>query len=93
MVNKNTLLIGQVLQIRDKLIAKRHCIPASMQDEWNDLVASTDCYDAGQTYHFAVKGQATQKPDSFANGGSDLSTLVSALKDFNAKVTKRQLAH
>ena len=40
-----TLITGQLLQIRDKLIAKRHLIPASFQAEWDSLAEKTEMFD------------------------------------------------
>ena len=40
------LLIGKVLQIKDKIIAKRHCIPSDLKAEWNTLNEQTACFES-----------------------------------------------
>lgn len=86
MLNENLLLIGQVLQIRDKLIAKRHCVPTSLKDEWDSLVAKTDCFDSAAMLSHAIKGKTDAKPATFRGSAKELMSLVSALKELNVKV-------
>ncbi|MBU3022474.1 hypothetical protein [Aestuariibacter sp. A3R04] len=86
MVNENTLLIGQVLQIRDKILAKRHVIPASMEKEWQRLVEKTSAFDIKSTFTSARKGATLTKPSLFDGSARDLANLVSALRAFNNKL-------
>lgn len=87
MLNENTKLIGQVLQIRDKLFAKRHSIPSDLQSEWQKLVDKTACFDSSQTLNNCVKGSPTTKPSIFKGSASDLMSLVSKLNDFNLRLS------
>ncbi|WP_414830369.1 hypothetical protein [Alteromonas sp. H39] len=87
MLNENTKLIGQVLQIRDKLVAKRHAVPSDLQSEWKKLIDKTACFDASQTLSQCVKGSPAKKPATFTGSASDLMSLVSRLNDFNLRIS------
>ncbi len=93
MFNKNMLLIGQVLQIRDKLFAKRHCIPSSLRNEWMGLLEKTSSFDASNTINQAVKGRQTTKPETFNGNSVDLAQLVNSFKNFEVKISKRRSTH
>lgn len=87
MLNENTLLIGQVLQIRDKILAKRHSIPGSLQNEWLRLKERTAAFDIKRAFSTARKGTAFTKPAVTNQSVSDLTALVSSLRSFNAKIS------
>ena len=87
MLNENTLLIGQMLQIRDKILAKRHVIPGSLQNEWLRLKDSTAAFDIKRAFTTARKGTTFTKPSAGNQSVSDLSALVSSLRNFNAKIS------
>ncbi len=87
MLNENTKLIGQVLQIRDKLVAKRHSVPSDLQSEWQKLIENTACFDASHTLSHCVKGRPAKKPTTFEGSASDLMSLVSRLNDFNLRIS------
>lgn len=86
MLNENTLLIGQVLQIRDNILAKRHAIPGSMQKEWSRLVDRTAAFDIKRAFTTARKGTSFTKPSLFNGSAGDLANLVKALSAFNQKI-------
>ncbi|MEG3768541.1 hypothetical protein [Alteromonas sp. 14N.309.X.WAT.G.H12] len=86
MLNENTLLIGQLLQIRDNIIAKRHAIPLSLQDEWHRLVERTAAFDIREAFTMARKGASFSKPSLFEGSAKELSNLVHTLRDFNQKI-------
>lgn len=87
MLNENTKLIGQVLQIRDKLFAKRHSIPSDLQNEWQNLIDKTACFDSSQTLNHCVKGSPAKKPNTFKGNAKDLMNLVKRLQEFNLQVS------
>ncbi|MBU2977446.1 hypothetical protein [Alteromonas sp. C1M14] len=88
MLNENTLLIGQLLQIRDNILAKRHAIPSSLQDEWHRLVERTSAFDIRQAFNTARKGAAFAKPNMFEGSANELANLVNALRAFNQKLSR-----
>ena len=87
------LLIGKVLQIKDKITAKRHCIPSDLKAEWNALDAQTACFESEALYRSAVKGQEMNKHIDYAGSVKELSQLVSKLKTLNNKVNVTQVHH
>ncbi|MCW8107875.1 hypothetical protein OPS25_05105 [Alteromonas ponticola] len=93
MFNKNMLLIGQVLQIRDKIFAKRHCIPSSLKKEWTGLLEMTSSFDASNTVNQAVKGRQTTKPETYKGNSVDLAQLVASFKKFESKISRNRSAH
>lgn len=93
MKNENTLLIGQALQIRDKLVAKRHAIPSSMMKEWSELQAQTENFDSTHPFDRAVKGHAFTKPAVYNGSASELNALVSSLKEFDQRITGNTRHH
>ncbi|MCU7555249.1 hypothetical protein OCL06_11655 [Alteromonas sp. ASW11-19] len=93
MKNENTQLIGQALQIRDKIFAKRHSIPNNLQGEWQKLAEKTACFDSTRLFNGAVKGSPAKKPCVFRGSASELSKLISKLKAFNVKLTQSQFHH
>ena len=88
MLNENTLLIGQVLQIRDNILAKRHAIPGSLQSEWKRLTDRTAAFDIKRTFNSARKGTTFTKPSLFQGSAAELSNLVKALRNFNARISR-----
>ncbi|GGW75094.1 hypothetical protein [Alteromonas halophila] len=93
MTSEATLLVGRVLQIRDKLMAKRHCIPSSLLSEWNALTAKTACFDAGSLFDHAAKGSASNKPTTFSGTVGELQSMVSQLDNLNTQVQQSQARH
>ncbi|MCW8091362.1 hypothetical protein [Alteromonas sp. ASW11-130] len=93
MFDKNTLLIGQVLQIRDKLYAKRHSIPSSLKKEWKGLLEKTSSFDASNTINHAIKGRQTTKPETYNGHSVDLVQLVSSFKRFESKISRNRSTH
>ncbi len=93
MTSEATLLVGRVLQIRDKLMAKRHCIPTSLRGEWDTLTKKTACFDAGSLFDHAAKGSAANKPTTFSGTVSDLENMVSQLDSLNTQVQQSQARH
>lgn len=93
MTSEATLLVGRVLQIRDKLMAKRHCIPRALRGEWDELSQKTACFDAGSLFDHAAKGDIANKPTTFAGTVSDLESMVSQLDNLNTQVQQSQARH
>lgn len=89
MKHDNTLLIGQALQLRDKLVAKRHAIPASLHSEWTKLQQRTTDFDPSQPFDRAIKGSRFTKPAAYRGSNNELTALVDSLKDFNRRVSSR----
>jgi hypothetical protein len=87
------LLIGKVLQIKDKITAKRHCIPSDLKAEWHALDAQTACFESEALYRSAVKGQEMNKHIDYSGSVKELSQLVSKLKTLNNKVNVTQVHH
>lgn len=87
------LLIGKVLQIKDKIIAKRHCIPSDLEAEWNTLNKQTACFESEALYKSAVKGQEMNKHIDYSGSVKELSQLVKQLKTLNKKVNVIQVHH
>ncbi|BFT30847.1 hypothetical protein D210916BOD24_20230 [Alteromonas sp. D210916BOD_24] len=83
------LLIGKVLQIKDKIIAKRHCIPSDLKDEWRTLDEQTACFESTALYGSAVKGEQLNKRIAFSGSVKELSQLVSKLNTLNQKMSLR----
>ena len=86
------LLIGKVLQIKDKIIAKRHCIPSDLKDEWRTLDAQTACFESTALYRSAVKGKQLNKRIEFSGSVKELSQLVTKLNTLNQKASLRDSA-
>ncbi|WP_218355255.1 hypothetical protein [Alteromonas lipotrueiana] len=93
MRDENTLLIGQALQIRDKLVAKRHVIPSSMMSEWSELQVQTQAFDANRPFDSAIKGRRFAKPAVYSGSAKDLNQIVSSLKDFEERMTSNLQHH
>ncbi|ALM91183.1 MULTISPECIES: hypothetical protein [Alteromonas] len=87
------LLIGKVLQIKDKISAKRHCIPTELQTEWDALDKKTACFESTAIFKSAVKGQHTSKHLAYSGSIKELSGLVSRLNALNEEVTIAQVRH
>lgn len=82
-----TLITGQLLQIRDKLMAKRHLIPASCQDQWNSLAQQTEMFDPanqGQLSHDS--NEMVTKHSAFKGTVNDLLKLVDAMRNLNSQI-------
>ncbi len=82
-----TLLTGQVLQIRDKIVAKRHLIPASLANEWASLRAQAAHLDPSEnaTTVRSHRSQATKHLD-FIGSADDLEILVEELAAFDSQL-------
>lgn len=93
MNRQETLLVGKVLQIRDKLIAKRHNIPSNLQDDWQNLTRQTECFDSNCLYSHAVKGESAKKPALFSGSVKELQTLLHDLEVLNDEVIYAQVRH
>ncbi|MBD3585095.1 hypothetical protein HHX48_05025 [Salinimonas sp. HHU 13199] len=93
MKNDNTLLIGQVLQLRDKLVAKRHAIPSSMLGEWSRLQQRTTAFDINRPFDMAIKGTRFTKPNVYGGSSGELSDLVNSLKEFNKRMMRSKTHH
>ena len=93
MTSEATLLVGRVLQIRDKLMAKRHCIPSSLKSEWDTLTKKTACFDADSLFDHTAKGATTSKPTTFSGSVSELENIVSELDNLNTQVQQSQARH
>lgn len=93
MLNENTLLIGQVLQIRDKLVAKRHAIPKSLLAEWKELNSLTAEFDLSQNTVIVQGGSLGTKPTTFKGSANELMKLVEALKVFDKKLKQSVQYH
>ncbi|WP_269517960.1 hypothetical protein [Alteromonas sp. BMJM2] len=87
------VLIGKVLQIKDKIYAKRHSIPTDLQNEWSALDKKTACFESDALFHMAVKGKQMNKTINYSGSVNDLSQLVSRLKKLNKKVNITQINH
>lgn len=87
------LLIGKVLQIKDKLFAKRHCIPSSLQTEWQTLNAQTACFESTALFESAVKGEKMEKHIAYSGSFKELSKLATKLALLNDKVSVAQHHH
>ena len=87
------LLIGKVLQIKDKISAKRHCIPSDLKAEWNELDAQTACFESEALYQSAIKGKEMNKRIDYSGSVKELSQLVTKLKTLNKKVNVTQIQH
>ncbi|WP_139142059.1 hypothetical protein [Alteromonas lipolytica] len=82
-----TLITGQLLQIRDKLMAKRHLIPASYQEQWTSLAQQTEMFDPanqGQLSH--DNNEMVTKHSAFKGTVDDLLKLVNAMRDLNSHI-------
>lgn len=89
MLNENTILIGQVLQIRDKIVAKRHSIPSSLAKEWKKLASLTSVFDQVNKGHpVFASGTSLVKPKMFSGTAKELVEMVNALKSFEKKVSR-----
>ncbi len=82
MLNDAQILIGKVLQIRDKIMAKRHAIPNDLKAQWRELNKKTACFDSAAFYQNAVKGQSLSKHIEFTGSLKELSQLVVTLNAF-----------
>ncbi|WP_421134153.1 hypothetical protein [Alteromonas sp. A079] len=93
MRNNEQLLIGQVLQIKDKLSAKRHNIPETLQTEWQHLNARTECFEVDALYNQAVKGERMRKHVEFDGNTKELTQIVNRLTELNDAVCNKALRH
>lgn len=93
MRNNEQLLIGQVLQIKDKLSAKRHSIPKKLQTEWQHLSARTECFEVEALYNQAVKGERMRKHVAFDGSTKELTQIIDRLTELNDAVSNKALRH
>lgn len=84
-INK-TLVTGQLLQIRDKLMAKRHLIPTSFQAEWKNLAEQTAVFDAAEPIHFKSGDLNEAKQSKFKGSVNDLVNLVEAMRNLDRQI-------
>ena len=78
---------------KDKIIAKRHCIPSDLKAEWNTLNEQTACFESEALYRSAVKGQEMNKHIDYSGSVKELSQLVKQLKTLNKKVNVTRVHH
>lgn len=78
MQKQATLLIGQILQYRDKLYAKRHSVPKDRQETWQQLMVETE------QLLPKVNQRTHKKTLSFKGSLSELKSLVNALNNLNS---------
>jgi hypothetical protein len=82
-----TLLTGQMLQIRDKLMAKRHLIPSSVKSDWELIQQQTAIFDPDLNSqlinHKAANGI---KHLGFSGSVDDLMELVESMKNIESKI-------
>ena len=71
------LVIGQIMQYRDKLYAKRHNVPKDMEATWNALMTETESL-LPQINH-----KTQRKSISFKGSVAELNKLVKSLSQFN----------
>ena len=82
-----TLITGQLLQIRDKLIAKRHLIPASCQPDSASLAEKTEMFDPANQGQLSHAGnQMVTKRSAFKGTVNDLLQLVEAMRNLNRQI-------
>lgn len=82
-----TLITGQLLQIRDKLMAKRHLIPTSSRGEWDTLAEQTEMFDPdyqGQLSH--ANNKMAVKHCAFKGSVNDLLQLVDAMRKLDSQI-------
>lgn len=83
----HTLLTGQLLQIRDKLMAKRHLIPASVQAEWDSLAEQTEMFDPANQGQLSHAGnEMITKHSAFKGTVNYLLKLVEAMRNLNRQI-------
>ena len=80
MQKQQTLLVGQALQYRDKLYAKRHIVPKDLLDKWQTLMQEVD------TLMPKINPQTKQKQTRFNGSAEDLRSLLTALSNMNKAV-------
>jgi hypothetical protein len=85
------LLIGKVLQIKDKINAKRHRIPSDLQSEWDSLDAKTSCLDSDT--NAIHEGQSLIKQTGFSASEPELSRILDRLDTLNKEVNVAQIPH
>ncbi|MDC8831777.1 hypothetical protein [Alteromonas gilva] len=82
-----TLITGQLLQIRDKLMAKRHLIPATYQAQWQQIEAQTAMFDAASQGRFNHQDSASMvKKSAFQGNIDDLMKLVDAMRNLDRQI-------
>ncbi|BBO27000.1 MAG: hypothetical protein VX066_10260 [Pseudomonadota bacterium] len=82
-----TLVMGQLLQMRDKLIAKRHLIPANCQSQWAELEKETAVFDPANQGQLSHSGNTMVTKRSLFRGNiNDLMSLVDQLRQLNSQI-------
>lgn len=82
-----TLVMGQLLQMRDKLIAKRHLIPASCLSQWAELEKETSVFDPANQGQLSHSGKTMVTKHSLFRGNiKDLMSLVDQLRQLNSQI-------
>lgn len=82
MQKQATILVGQIMQYRDKLYAKRHNVPKDRMGKWRELINEADKLQP------QIDRRTRQKTICFKGSLEDLKSLFSALTKFN-----RTIAH
>lgn len=77
---QETLIVAQVIQHSEKLNAKRHIIPAHLQDRWQSLMEQANSLKP------LVNPITMKKSVSFKGTLDDLHALLSALSTMNRLV-------
>jgi hypothetical protein len=80
MQNQHTVLVGQALQYRDKLNAKRHIVPKELCDHWHNLMQEADKLVP------KINPNTRKKQLKFTGSIEDLRSLLTALKKMNTSV-------
>ncbi|MBO1256182.1 hypothetical protein J3L16_10850 [Alteromonas sp. 5E99-2] len=80
MKHQETLIVAQVIQHSEKLNAKRHIIPAHMQDKWQSLMKQVDSLKP------SINPITMRKSVSFQGTLDDLNALLLALSTMNRLV-------
>lgn len=80
MQNQHTVLVGQALQYRDKLKAKRHVVPKNLAEHWHNLMHETD------KLLPTINPDTRRKQTGFTGTADELRRLLVALKKMNTSV-------
>ena len=82
-----TLVMGQLLQIRDKLMAKRHLIPAACQAEWENIEEQTAVFDPANQGELRLSRTAfATKKSAFRGNIDDLLSMLETLRSLDRQI-------
>ena len=93
MLNETTILMGQALQLRDKLSAKRHHISAELAGQWSQLAQQVSTFDAAQHFTPKQRNQGYVKPSLNHIDAPQLVELVHKLESLDEQVTAAIVTH